>query len=169
MKFKFNWEPVFLFAKSGTSTPTGMSGVNICLTISQWQNRGSVLGSLASESTIPVAVVYCLLHTDTQKYSTKIKQKDKNTNRDTKIQLYTCHQAVLCRHTRNTEKHAQSYQVSWRGDGMWGKTLRTCWSSGWPCPLTPQTHRLLSLSSLPREPHPFSANRTSDLKYVRMF
>lgn len=169
MRFKFDWERVFLFAKSGTLAPTGTSGVNICSTISRWQNRGSILGGLASGSMIPVAMVYCLLHTDTQKHSTKRKQKDKNTNRDTKIQLHTCHQAELCRRTRNTRKRAQSYQVSWGGDGVWGKTLRTCWSSGWSCPLTPQTHRLLSLSSLPGDPRPFSANRTSDLKCVRMF
>lgn len=107
-----------MFAQSGTPTPIGMSGVNICLTISRWQNRGSILGNLASGSMIPVAMVYCPLHTDTQKYSPKIKQKDKNTNRNKDTVTYMPPSCAAQAHTKHREACSELSSVSGWGWGV---------------------------------------------------
>lgn len=108
-----------MFAKSGTLAPTGTSGVNICSTISRWQNRGSILGGLASGSMIPVAMVYCLLHTDTQKtqYQKKAEgQKYKQGHKDTVI--YMPPSRAVQAHTKHTEACSELSSVFGWGWGV---------------------------------------------------
>lgn len=72
MKFAFDGMSCIFVWKSGTPL------------LSQWQNWGLILGSLASGSMILIALFFSLLYTATQKYSVKIKQqrqKYKHTHR----------------------------------------------------------------------------------------